>query len=833
MKRIGLLVLGFVALGQFGVWGQAPRTWSSAEILQQMEKLKVLGSVLYMAAHPDDENTRLLAFLSGEEHYRTGYLSLTRGDGGQNLIGDEQGIELGLIRTQELLSARRIDGAEQFFSRAYDFGFCKTAKEALAKWDEEKILSDAVWVIRNFRPDVLITRFPPDARAGHGHHAASAVLAREAFDAAADPTRFPEQLRNGVTVWQAKRLLWNTFNFGGSNTTGVDQLKLDVGGYNAFLGKSYGEIAAESRSEHKSQGMGSTATRGQATEYFSLTAGDAAKSGLLDGVVTDWSRVGVPVLNGVIDSVIAHFDARQPSASLPGLRRIAALMPVTEETAYWGKQKRALVDQLMQACAGLWASAYVMQPYVVIGDDMDVLVTLNNRTGQAVELNGLTVWAGGQRKDSLASVALPGNKDVTVAFKWRLKAADPLQISQPYWLKAEKKVGHFVVEDPLQIGKAESDPALTVTLSLDGAPSLTIPVRYKHTDPVKGELYEPVGITPALLVEAIPSLILDNLQPAYLPAMKVMVRAMRNVDAGELSFHLRGGHDSLVIAKGAVSFQKDKSYQFELPLTKAFLQSQRGGTFSVQAVVGTGGGEARYGIGLHEIGYDHIPAIHYFYSGKTSVLGESIKVPGKHIGYINGAGDKMPVFLQLMGYEVTMLRAQDVANESLDKYDAIITGIRAFNTQDWLKNQLPKLLAYVQRGGVLLEQYNNFNGLVTSQPGPYPFSVVNQRITDETAAVTVLQDDVVLHYPNEITAKDFEGWVQERSVYEVANVDSRYKLLFRMNDPDEAPMDGSLIVANYGKGRFVYTSLSFFRQLPAGVPGAYRLMANLLAGQRK
>ena len=302
---------------------QNPRNWNSSEILLRLQKLKVLGSVLYIAAHPDDENTRLLSWLSNEKLYRTGYMSITRGDGGQNLIGDEQGVELGLIRTQELLSARRIDGAEQFFSRAYDFGFSKSTNEALEFWDKEKILSDVVWVIRNFQPDVIITRFPEDARAGHGQHSASSVLAREGFIAAADPNRFPEQFKYGVKPWQAKRILWNTFNFGGANTQSDDQLKIDVGGFNPLLGKSYGELAADSRSQHKSQGFGVPSSRGYALEYLKTTLGSSPQVDLMDSVSTDWSRVsGGKKIAKQIDGIVKKYLFSDPGKSVPALVKL-------------------------------------------------------------------------------------------------------------------------------------------------------------------------------------------------------------------------------------------------------------------------------------------------------------------------------------------------------------------------------------------------------------------------------------------------------------------------------------------------------------------------------
>ena len=313
-------VIAFVSFFlSFNLFAQGPQSWTSADMYLAIRKLNVLGSVLYIAAHPDDENTRLIAYFAKDRMYRTGYLSLTRGDGGQNLIGDEQGIELGLIRTQELLAARRIDGGEQFFSRAFDFGYSKNPEETFTKWDKEKILSDVVWVIRKFQPDVIITRFPTTGEGGHGHHTASAILANEAFTAAADPNRFPEQLKY-VKPWQAKRILWNSFNFGGTNLTSPDQFKFDVGGYNPLLGKSYGEIAAISRSNHKSQGFGSAASRGEALEYFKTTGGTSPTDDIMSGEDLTWKRVeGGEAIAPVVDSIISTFDLLHPEKSVKGL----------------------------------------------------------------------------------------------------------------------------------------------------------------------------------------------------------------------------------------------------------------------------------------------------------------------------------------------------------------------------------------------------------------------------------------------------------------------------------------------------------------------------------
>src|SRR6202012_2711831 len=320
MKQLRLTLL-FLFVFSY-VFSQSNPPQDLGTIEQSFKKLNVLGSVLYVAAHPDDENTRLLAYLAAEKHYRTGYLALTRGDGGQNLIGDEQSEVLGLIRTQELLAARRVDGAEQFFTRANDFGFSKGPDETLKIWDKEKVLGDVVWVIRNFRPDVIICRFPTTGEGGHGHHTSSAILAQEAFTAAADPKRFPEQLKY-VQPWQAKRLLWNTFSFGTVNTTAPDQFKINVGVYNPILGEGYGEMAAESRSNHKTQGFGSARQRGDAYEYFKTILGDAPKEDLMDGINTSWARVkGAEDIGTEAEKIRKDFEIDHPEKSVPALIKL-------------------------------------------------------------------------------------------------------------------------------------------------------------------------------------------------------------------------------------------------------------------------------------------------------------------------------------------------------------------------------------------------------------------------------------------------------------------------------------------------------------------------------
>jgi LmbE family N-acetylglucosaminyl deacetylase len=813
---------------------QTPKTYTSSEILLHLKKLDVLGSVLYIAAHPDDENTRLLAYLANEKLYRTGYLSLTRGDGGQNLIGNEQGIELGLIRTQELLSARRIDGAEQFFSRAYDFGFCKTPEEALRTWGHDKILSDVVWVIRKFRPDIIITRFPEDSRAGHGHHSASSILAREAFSAAADSTMFPEQLKEGVTVWQAKRLLWNTYNFGSNNTQSEDQFKLDCGGYNALLGKSYGEIAALSRSQHKSQGFGVPAERGAAIEYFATTKGDKPVNDLLDGVTTNWTRVNANDIGEMTEKIINDYSPAHPENSVAALVQLYQSVQKNTSDAYWKEQKLKEIQELIKECSGLFLEAVTTTPYAVQGDSLKINFTINNRLGIAVSN------AAVQFKDAHHFFDKIEN-DVNAVYSQTVFIPDSEKIAQPYWLVEPMDKGNFNVSDQQLIGKAENDPiSANYTITIDGvAFDYKIPVRYKYTDPVKGELYEPLVIEPSLTVKPDPSLIV--MQP-FNDHTDNEVKYTANKDFDSGSFYI---HD---ITGGITGWDG----RFRAPMKKG---EHRAYNYSYcgMCLGGKDFGGPKY-LGPDEISYtvidtfylydsviakynvtivyDHIPSITYFKNAVQKRVELKMEVEGQSIGYIPGAGDKVPDALEQMGYKVTLLKQQDITSNNLKQFDAIVTGVRAYNVDAWLNNVYDTLMNYVKDGGVMLVQYNTNNSLstVNSKIGPYPFTVVNKRITDETATVNfILPNDPVLNYPNKITSTDFDDWIQERSVYDVENIDSNYRRIFSMHDPGETDQDGSLIVTNYGKGKFVYTGLVFFRELPAGVPGAYRLFANLIA----
>ncbi|MGJ1410441.1 PIG-L family deacetylase [Sphingobacterium thalpophilum] len=794
------------------VQAQNPQ-WNAAEIKLNLEKLNVLGSVLYFAAHPDDENTRLIAWLAQEKKYKTGYLSLTRGDGGQNLIGTEQGIELGLIRTQELLAARRIDKGEQFFSSAYDFGFSKTPEETFAFWDKQRVLREAVWLIRKFRPDVIITRFPPDARGGHGHHQASAILAHEAFKAAADPQQFPEQLEH-VQPWQAKRLLWNTFNFGGQDNTAEDQLKVDIGAYNALLGASYGEIAAHSRSSHKSQGFGSAAQRGSSTEYFEYVDGVPASTSLLEGVDTSWKRVkNSAKVQSRILKIIQNYQVDRPEASVSDLIQLHQELDQIDDV-YWRGEKKKEVEKLILACSGIWFESIARNADHAVGDRIHIDNAIITRaTGVDVELLKLNGKAINKQ--------LAGN----LLFKDSIFVnADNL--TQPYWLIEAHAKGKFNVSDFSLTGYPDNPnkPKVHFELAVNGMPiAFDQDIEYKYTDPVRGELYHPIAIMPQITAKSESPLALIrngeaiNIRVSFqkhgqIPnqAAKLRVLAPKGWEIVPTELDLQFDAHTTVLSKEIHIRPLDAD--ISSIDTLRFQQEQKEPLREVKA-----------------IDYSHIPEIVYFPETAIKISNIQLLNEVKHVAYVHGAGDLIPESLNAIGIHVDVLSSEQLLKTDLAAYDAVILGVRSFNVNKNIAQVQTKLLDYVQGGGTVLTQYNVSNGLVSKNFGPYAFSLGRNRVTDELAPVHYDEKDPVFNYPNKITAADFENWVQERGLYFAENIDKRYRTPIAMHDPGEGLHKGSLLVTSYGKGKFVYTSLSFFRQLPAGVPGAYRLFVNLLS----
>lgn len=806
------------------LFSQVNTQLNSAEIIQHLKKLNTVGSVLYVAAHPDDENTRLLGYLANEKKFRTGYLSLTRGDGGQNLIGKEQGELLGLIRTQELLAARRTDGAEQFFTRANDFGYSKNPEETFTFWNKDSILADVVLTIRKFKPDVIICRFPTTGEGGHGHHTASAMLAVEAFDAAADPKRFPEQLKT-VEVWQAKRIYWNTFNFGGTNTTAPNQVKIDVGVFNPLLGKGYGEIAAESRSMHKSQGFGSGKQRGSNLEYFKLLKGDSVKNDIFEGINTSWTRLkGTEKIQKAIEECIKKFNAQAPENSVPELvsiyKQLQALDEKDSNLKYWKKQKLKETETLLLGCSGLWLEAFASDFIGIPGQEAGITVQIVNRNKNEVKLNKINYL----QSDTTTSLALKANEPYTFKRKEKISATS---YSNPYWLNEKHDVGIYTVNDRSLIGKPENDAAQKIIFDiniLDLNLKISRDLVYKYTDPVKGEIYRPFEILPPVTVNISEKVfVFSDSNPK---TVLLTVKANQNNFEGKLQLKTTNG--SNVFIKNPDIKLKNKNDEIVIEATVTPGKDGASGKLEASVI----SNNSSYSKSIKRIEYDHIPYQFILSDAEAGLVNVDLKKSGTNIGYIAGAGDDVPAALKQIGYNVTMLTDELLLNEDLSKYNAIVTGVRAYNTNDRLQIHYNKLMDYVKNGGNLIVQYNTNNriGPVKANIGPYPFTISRDRVTDEKAEMKFVNEKhSALNFPNQITVKDFDGWIQERGIYFATEIDKQYETIFSIADPGEKASDGSLIIAKSGKGNFVYTGLVFFRELPAGIPGAYRLFVNLLS----
>lgn len=824
--KLQIALLALLLTRGISAFSQSNQTLNSSEIVQALKKLNTVGSVLYVAAHPDDENTRLLAYLANEKKVRTGYLSLTRGDGGQNLIGKEQGEPLGLIRTQELLAARRIDGAEQFFTRANDFGFSKNPEETFSIWNKDSILSDVVLAIRRFKPDVIVCRFPTTGEGGHGHHTASAILAVEAFDAAADPKRFPEQLRS-TEVWQARRIFWNTFNFGTTNTTAPNQLKIDVGVYNPLLGKGYGEIAAESRSSHKSQGFGSAKTRGSGLEYFKLLKGDSAKSDLLEGINTSWTKFkGQEKIQKLIDECIKKFNPQLPENSITELVAIYKQLQLLDDKntllSYWKKQKLKEAESILLACSGLWLEATASDYMGIPGQEVAITAQIVNRNNTVVKLNSLSFL---QQTDSATALTLKTNELYT--FRHKEKLPENMPFSNPYWLNEKHEIGTYHIAHASLIGKPENDAAAKVTFNIsvqDLNLSIERGLSYKYTDPVKGEVYRPFEVLPPATVN-IPEKVFVFTDAAPKTIFLTVKANTANVN-GTLSLKgTEGWNISIKHPDFKLSAKGDEA------IIEAVISAAKGAKDGrLDASLSING--KTYTKSIRRMEYDHIPYQFILSDAEAGLVNIDLKKTGLNIGYIPGAGDDVPAALKQVGYNVTVLTDELLSNDNLSKYNAIVSGVRAYNTNDRLQVHYARLMDYVKNGGNLIVQYNTNNriGPVVAKIGPYPFTIARDRVTNEKAEVTFSNPKhSALNFPNVITQNDFENWIQERGIYFATEIDKHYETVLTMNDPNEKPSEGSLIIGKYGKGNFVYTGLVFFRELPAGIPGAYRLFVNLLS----
>jgi LmbE family N-acetylglucosaminyl deacetylase len=802
----------------------SPEQWNAGEIQLALQKLNVLGRVLYIAAHPDDENTNLMALWANGSLYESAYLSITRGDGGQNLIGPELRERLGVIRTEELLAARRLDHGKQFFSRAIDFGFSKTAEETMRIWDHDKILSDVVWVVRKFRPDVMVTRFSPEDQLTHGHHTASAILALEAFSVAGDPNRFPEQLAF-VKPWRPTRLVWNTSPFFFSNRnlpfdpTGLTVL--EAGGYNPLLGKAYTEIAAASLSMHKSQGVGSPPRRGARKEYFKLLEGQPMTNSLFEGIDTSWSRIAnSESIATKIRQIISQFHPGDPAASMLELLKLRQAMSGIQDDS-WVPEKKAELDEIIAACLGLHVEASAANATVTPGQTVTIKLEAINRCGIPVTLQEVRLP---NSSDSMKTdVALPSNELVTKELSCRIPENTPY--SQPYWLRKPGTVGAFSVDDQKLIGLPENPPDLPVeiVLQVNGQElRYVVDTKYRTVDPVAGELRRQLVIAPPAFVNVADSvLVFPTNQPK---PVSVRVTAATGPVKAELKLAVPQGW-GVDPASVPIDLKGADAETTAMFTVKPPDQNSEG---NLRAIVSIDGRD--YSFERVRISYPHIGVQTLMPPAEAKLIRADIRTKGDRIAYIPGAGDDVPESLQQIGYSVKILSEADITARNLAQFSAVVLGIRAYNTQERISNWLPQLFAYVKAGGIVIAQYNTLADLKSEQLGPYPLEISRDRVTDENAEVRILAPNhPLMTTPNKITPKDFEGWVQERGLYFPKKWDPAWTQILSCNDPKEKPLDGGLLVAKSGKGFFVYTSYSWFRQLPAGVPGAYRLFANMLS----
>jgi LmbE family N-acetylglucosaminyl deacetylase len=783
------------------------------ELQQRLEKLDTVGSVMMIAAHPDDENTALLAYFARGRHVRTAYLSLTRGEGGQNLIGPEQGDALGIIRTQELLAARKIDGAEQYFTRAIDFGFSKTVADTFAHWPREKVLGDIVWDIRRFQPDVIILRFSGTPRDGHGQHQVSAILGREAFSAAADPTRYPEQLQR-VQPWQAKRLMYNVIAFTKEQDAEAekmaDRIVIDVGQYNPELGYSYAEIAGMSRSQHRSQGMGAPEQKGSQKQYLVTIAGDKATRDVFDGIDITWSRVP----GG--DRIEAPLKKRDFAAAYP---LIAALKDPLRDIK---------LKELREAWAeseGLWLDASSDKYAVTPGGSTKVTLTALERLQQHVTLTGADISGTAV---SVATSVLPLNEPSRFTHSFAFPATEAY--SQPYWLVLPKDGWLYSVPDPREIGDPENPPLLEAhfKIRIDGTDlDYPRPVQYRYVDHLYGETVRPLAVVPVVAVNfAQTALVFPNTDARH---VEIPLRSNAGKNSGDVRLTAPEGWR---VEPASRHFDlggtgQETTAAFDVTPPSADAQAELRAVATV--------GDREISVGTQVIDYPHIPAQTLFPLAATKVVRADIRTLSKNIGYITGAGDEVPGAIRQMGASVSII--ENLATADFSRFDAVVTGVRAFNTRADLRANYERLFQYVQDGGTLVVQYNvpeggPFGGdpALLEHVGPFPITISRERVTDTNSAVVFPNPELpVLHAPNQITERDFTGWVQERGLNFPSEWDPHYQTVLECHDPGEEPHPGGELYLHYGKGAYIYTAYSWFRQLPAGVPGAYRAFANLLS----
>ena len=807
------------------IFSQSNNFYSSSNISSMLEKLDVFGKVLYVAAHPDDENTRLIAYLANEKKYETAYLSATRGGGGQNFLGTHLKDNLGLIRTQELLEARKIDGGQQFFTSAVDFGYSKEPVETLNFWNEEKILSDFVWIIRKFRPDIIITRFNQTPYITHGHHTASTILAEKAFNLSGDPDAFPEQLKY-VKTWQSQRLLWNTsrrfFNLKEEDIEKM--LKIDVGVYNNKIGKSYNEIASESRSMHKSQAFGALRRRGSEEELIVYSQGKKAENDIMEGVITSWDRVKPnDALKSYLKKAKDSFNIDKPYEIIDYLSLAhRELNRVIDRD--WRVIKKNEIKNLIKASSGLFFEALSNVELASNGEEIKIKFDIINRSPYPIKLEKIQL----DKTEYIINDSLENNKLLSVEKNFKISTES--EVSEKYWLKNPSEFGSYNIDDQRLIGDPDNQPTLEAkfVFRINGQQiSYNSPIIYKINSPINGDEYRPFNIGNPIYLNP-----LNNLE-YYVNTnkKKLKVEVISGANDVKARIYLEVSDGTKVEPKFYdIEFKnkderKTLSFDVTLPGNKNSINK-----VSYKAKV-EGDILSR---GIDKIIYSHISHQTRFPKSDVSLIKFNLNIKAKNIAYLMGSGDKVPESLSLVGYNVDLFEKKDINAEKLKNYDALIIGVRAFNSDKSLFDIKPQLMNFMESGGNVIVQYNTSRNLDVNKFSPYSFQLSRNRVSQENAPVRIINSKhPALNYPNKITLDDFNGWVQERGLYFPNSWSQEYETIISSNDEGEKPNNGGILISKVGEGYFVYTSYSWFRQLPAGVSGAYKIFSNLISLGKK
>ena len=807
------------------IFSQSNNFYSSSNISSMLEKLDVFGKVLYVAAHPDDENTRLIAYLANEKKYETAYLSATRGGGGQNFLGTHLKDNLGLIRTQELLEARKIDGGQQFFTSAVDFGYSKEPVETLNFWNEEKILSDFVWIIRKFRPDIIITRFNQTPYITHGHHTASTILAEKAFNLSGDPDAFPEQLKY-VKTWQSQRLLWNTsrrfFNLKEEDIEKM--LKIDVGVYNNKIGKSYNEIASESRSMHKSQAFGALRRRGSEEELIVYSQGKKAENDIMEGVITSWDRVKPnDELKSYLKKAKDSFNINKPYEIIDYLSLAhRELNRVIDRD--WRVIKKNEIKNLIKASSGLFFEALSDVELASNGEEIKIKFDIINRSPYPIKLEKIQL----DKTEYIINDSLENNKLLSVEKNFKISTES--EVSEKYWLKNPSEFGSYNIDDQRLIGDPDNQPTLEAkfVFRINGQQiSYNSPIIYKINSPINGDEYRPFNIGNPIYLNP-----LNNLE-YYVNTnkKKLKVEVISGANDVKARIYLEVSDGTKVepefydIEFKNKDERKTLSFDVTLPGNKNSINK-----VSYKAKV-EGDILSR---GIDKIIYSHISHQTRFPKSDVSLIKFNLNIKAKNIAYLMGSGDKVPESLSLVGYNVDLFEKKDINAEKLKNYDALIIGVRAFNSDKSLFDIKPQLMNFMESGGNVIVQYNTSRNLDVNKFSPYSFQLSRNRVSQENAPVRIINSKhPALNYPNKITLDDFNGWVQERGLYFPNSWSQEYETIISSNDEGEKPNNGGILISKVGEGYFVYTSYSWFRQLPAGVSGAYKIFSNLISLGKK